>query len=158
MFDIGWSELLVLGVVTLVLVGPKELPGFLRMIGRYLGVIRRHANEFRAVFDQAMREAEMDSLKDEMRNIGDGVKKTFDDAARSVDDAKVAMRVDLNTNKAVQPPSPERAPSKAASETHEAASAPATEDAASDGTAAPPVPAARATTPVPAAQPSKDDG
>lgn len=153
MFDIGWSELLVLGVVTLVLVGPKELPGFLRMIGRYLGVIRRHANEFRAVFDQAMREAEMDTLKDEMRNIGDGVKKTLDDATRSVDDAKVAMRVDLNTNKAVQPPSPERAPSKTASEAHDAAAARDDASRAPPAAASSPVPAM---VPVAAAEPSKD--
>ena len=103
MFEISWSEILILGVVTLLLVGPKELPRFLSSLGRHLGVIRKHANEFKAVFEQAMREAEMDSIQKEMRDIGDGVKKSFEDATRSVDSAKAAMRVDLNSNTGVQP-------------------------------------------------------
>lgn len=103
MFEVSWSEILILGVVTLLLVGPKELPRFLSTLGRHLGVIRKHANEFKAVFEQAMREAEMDSIQKEMRDIGDGVKKSFDDATRSVDSAKAAMRVDLNANHVVQP-------------------------------------------------------
>ncbi|AHB48583.1 preprotein translocase subunit TatA [Hyphomicrobium nitrativorans NL23] len=103
MFEVSWSEILILGVVTLLLVGPKELPRFLSSLGRHLGVIRKHANEFKAVFEQAMREAEMDSIKQEIRDIGDGVKKSFDDATRSVDSAKAAMRVDLNANTGVQP-------------------------------------------------------
>ena len=60
MFEISWSELLILGIVTLVFVGPKELPVFLRTLGRYAGVVRRHANEFKSQFDAAMREAELE--------------------------------------------------------------------------------------------------
>ena len=60
MFEISWSELLILAIVTLVFVGPKELPVFLRTLGRYAGVVRRHANEFKSQFDAAMREAELD--------------------------------------------------------------------------------------------------
>ena len=67
MFDISWSELLILGLVTLIFVGPKELPRFLGQLGRYAGVVRRHANEFRAVFEQAMREAEGRALSNELR-------------------------------------------------------------------------------------------
>ncbi len=69
MFEIGWSELLILAVVTLLFVGPKELPVFLRTIGRYAGVLRRHASEFRAQFDAAMREAELDAMKEEMQKM-----------------------------------------------------------------------------------------
>ncbi len=117
MFEISWSELLILGVVTLLLVGPKDLPQFLRMIGRHLAVVRSHANEFRAVFDQAMKEAELDSLQKDIRDIRDGVKGSLDEATRSVDDAKAAMRVDLNTNKAVErggPTAPSQTPTEAA--------------------------------------------
>ena len=103
MFEVSWSEILILGVVTLLLVGPKELPRFLSTLGRHLGVIRKHANEFKAVFEQAMREAEMDSIQKEVREIGEGVKKSFDDATRAVDSTKAAMRVDLNANHVVQP-------------------------------------------------------
>ena len=94
MFDVSWSELLILGLVTLIFVGPKELPRFLNTLGRYLGVVRRQANEFRSVFEQAMREAEMDEIQKEMRAVSDGVKASLDEATRSVDSVKQAARVD----------------------------------------------------------------
>ena len=70
MFDIGWSELLVIGVVALIAIGPKELPGVLRMVGQWMGKARRMASEFQGQFQEAMREAEMADLKksfDEVR-------------------------------------------------------------------------------------------
>ncbi len=60
MFDVSWSELLILAIVALIFVGPKELPRLLNTLGRYAGVVRRHANEFRSYFEQAMREAELE--------------------------------------------------------------------------------------------------
>ena len=63
MFDIGWSELLVIGVVALIAIGPKELPGVLRSVGQWMGKIRRMASEFQGQFQEAMREAEMADLK-----------------------------------------------------------------------------------------------
>ena len=56
MFDLTSSKLLILAVVALIVVGPKDFPALLRTIGRYMGMIRRQANEFRAQFDEAMRE------------------------------------------------------------------------------------------------------
>lgn len=94
MFDVSWSELLILGLVTLIFVGPKELPRFLNTLGRYLGVVRRQANEFRSVFEQALREAEMDEIQKEMRAVSDGVKASLDEATRSVDSVKQASRVE----------------------------------------------------------------
>ncbi|MFN0217453.1 MAG: Sec-independent protein translocase protein TatB [Hyphomicrobium sp.] len=66
MFEISWSELLILGIVTLIFVGPKELPVFLRTLGRYAGAMKRHASEFRAQFDAAMREAELETMQKEV--------------------------------------------------------------------------------------------
>jgi sec-independent protein translocase protein TatB len=63
MFDITSSKLLILAIVALIVVGPKDLPILLRTVGKYLGVIRRQAAEFRQQFDEAMREAELDHLK-----------------------------------------------------------------------------------------------
>ena len=63
MFDIGWSELVVIAVVALIAIGPKELPGVLRTVGQYMGKIRRMASEFQGQFQEAMREAEMADLK-----------------------------------------------------------------------------------------------
>ena len=59
MFDITSSKLLILGIVALLVIGPKDLPALLRTIGKYMGIIKRQAAEFRAQFDEAMRESEL---------------------------------------------------------------------------------------------------
>jgi sec-independent protein translocase protein TatB len=69
MFGIGWSEFVVIGVVALIAIGPKELPGVLRMVGQSLGKIRRMANEFQGQFQEAMREAEMADVKKEIEDL-----------------------------------------------------------------------------------------
>ena len=58
MFDVGWSEILVIAVVAIIVVGPKDLPRMLRTFGRTMGQVRRTANEFRRQFDDALRDAE----------------------------------------------------------------------------------------------------
>jgi sec-independent protein translocase protein TatB len=75
MFDIGWSEFLVIAVVALIAIGPKELPGVLRMVGQWIGKARRMASEFQGQFQEAMREAEMADLKksfDEVKEAATG--------------------------------------------------------------------------------------
>jgi sec-independent protein translocase protein TatB len=74
MFDIGWSELVVIGVVALIVIGPKELPAVLRAIGHWTTKIRRMAGEFQSQFQEAMREAEMSDLKKQVDGLGDAVK------------------------------------------------------------------------------------
>lgn len=69
MFDIGWGELLVIGVVALIAIGPKELPSVLRTVGQWMGKIRRMASEFQGQFQEAMREAEMADLKKQVDDI-----------------------------------------------------------------------------------------
>jgi sec-independent protein translocase protein TatB len=78
MFDIGWSELVLIAVVALIAIGPKELPGVLRMVGQWMGKARRMAAEFQGQFREAMREAEMADLKksfDEVREAASGFTK-----------------------------------------------------------------------------------
>jgi sec-independent protein translocase protein TatB len=75
MFDIGWSELVVIAVVALIAIGPKELPAVLRTVGQYMRKIRGMASEFQGQFQDAMREAEMADLKksvDEMTDVAKG--------------------------------------------------------------------------------------
>jgi sec-independent protein translocase protein TatB len=71
MFDIGWSELVVIAVVALIAIGPKELPGVLRMVGQWMGKARKMASEFQGQFNEAMREAEMADLKKSFDDIKD---------------------------------------------------------------------------------------
>jgi sec-independent protein translocase protein TatB len=63
MFDIGWGELVVIGIVALIAIGPKELPGVLRTLGQTMAKMRRMAAEFQGQFQEALREAEMADLK-----------------------------------------------------------------------------------------------
>jgi sec-independent protein translocase protein TatB len=81
MFDIGWGELLVIGVVALIVIGPKELPAVLRAVGQWTGKIRRMASEFQGQFQEALREAEMSDLKKQVDELGDaarGMTSQFD--------------------------------------------------------------------------------
>ena len=75
MFDIGWSEFALIAVVALIAIGPKELPGVLRMVGQWIGKARKMATEFQGQFQEAMREAEMSDLKksfDEVKEAASG--------------------------------------------------------------------------------------
>ncbi|PWW04198.1 sec-independent protein translocase protein TatB [Hoeflea marina] len=63
MFDVGWPELLVIAIVLIVVVGPKDLPPMLRAFGRTTKKLRGMANEFRGQFDEVLREAELDDVK-----------------------------------------------------------------------------------------------
>ena len=71
MFDMSWSELLIIGVVALIAIGPKELPGVLRAAGQWMGKIRRMATEFQGQFQEAMREAEMADIKKQVDELSD---------------------------------------------------------------------------------------
>jgi sec-independent protein translocase protein TatB len=76
MFDIGWSELMVIAVVALIAIGPKELPGVLRSVGQWIGKARKMAAEFQGQFQEAMREAEMADIKksfDEVKDAATGL-------------------------------------------------------------------------------------
>jgi sec-independent protein translocase protein TatB len=72
MFDIGWGELVVIGVVALIAIGPKELPGALRTLGQWMGKVRRMAAEFQNQFQEAMREAEMADIKKQVDALTSG--------------------------------------------------------------------------------------
>ncbi len=87
MFEISWSELLILGIVTLIFVGPKELPVFLRTLGKYAGSLRRQANEFKSHFDSAMREAELDTMREEMQAMQTSVNSEIMSAKQVIQQA-----------------------------------------------------------------------
>src|SRR3954453_24178592 len=114
MFDIGWSELVLIGVVALIAIGPKELPGVLRMVGQWMGKARKMAAEFQGQFKEAMREAEMADLKksfDEVKEAASGF--AGNNLMTSLQkDVSHALRVDAldkpaetSTSTAVQTPS-----------------------------------------------------
>lgn len=69
MFDIGWSELLVIGVVAIVVVGPKELPRLMRTFGHYTGKVRAMARDFQRQFEEAVRDTEIDEVRKAMQEF-----------------------------------------------------------------------------------------
>ncbi len=87
MFDIGWSEILVIAVVAIVVVGPKELPRMLRTFGKTMGTVRRTANDFKRQFDQALREAEREADLSDTRKELQGIARMdpIGDAKKSLD-------------------------------------------------------------------------
>ncbi|MGB9368917.1 MAG: Sec-independent protein translocase protein TatB [Xanthobacteraceae bacterium] len=78
MFDISWGKLVIIGVVALLVIGPKELPAVLRQLGQWMTKIRRMAAEFQGQFQDAMREAEMADLKKQFDDTTSSIKSTFD--------------------------------------------------------------------------------
>jgi sec-independent protein translocase protein TatB len=70
MFEIGWSELLLVAVVAIVVIGPKDLPRALRVLGQWTGRVKRMAREFQNQFNEAIREAELDSVQRDIEEIG----------------------------------------------------------------------------------------
>ena len=109
MFDIGWSEFVLIAVVALIAIGPKELPGVLRMVGQWMGKARRMAAEFQGQFQEAMREAEMADLKksfDEVKEAATGF--TSGNLMTSLEkDVSNALRIDDVDKSAVIDPTPE---------------------------------------------------
>ncbi len=159
MFDIAWSEFMLIGAVALVVIGPKDLPKAMRTVGQAVGKIRRMASEFQGQFNDAMREAELHDLKKQVEDVGGTVSSAMntdfkpiempastglDDAALKEAEAKLA---------ALPPPDPlppvEITPAQIVSA--EIASA----EAAPVAQAAAPEPAAEPSEPVPVKTPRK---
>jgi sec-independent protein translocase protein TatB len=69
MFDIGWSELLVIAVVLIVVVGPKDLPPMIRAFGKTMAGLRKMAGDFRTQFDEALKEADMDDVRQTISDV-----------------------------------------------------------------------------------------
>ncbi len=83
MLDIGWSELLVVGVLALLVVGPRELPRLMRTVGQWAGKARSLAREFQRNMDDVAREADLKELTD-ARSMLDEVRSIKRDAERGL--------------------------------------------------------------------------
>ena len=128
MFNLGWGELVVIGIVALIAIGPKELPTVLRTLGQWMGKVRRMANEFQDQFQEALREAEFADLKKHADDISSSVaelstvdpiadaqkdiERAFEetpaaDAASSAENSVPAALPEPPTARAINVPAPE---------------------------------------------------
>ena len=69
MLDIGWSELFIIAVVAIVIIGPKDLPKTLRMVGKWVAKARATAREFQSSVDEMIAQSELDELRNEANSI-----------------------------------------------------------------------------------------
>jgi sec-independent protein translocase protein TatB len=84
MFDLTSGKLLLLGIVALIVLGPKDFPVLLRTIGKYMGIIKRQADEFRAQFDEAIRESEFDQIKKDVEGLGQDLNQTMQETQQTI--------------------------------------------------------------------------
>jgi sec-independent protein translocase protein TatB len=86
-FDLGWSKLIIIAMLAIVVVGPKDLPALLRTIGKFVGQIRRQADEFRRQFDEAMKDTELDQIRKDVEDIKRTATESVRDIERSAEDS-----------------------------------------------------------------------
>lgn len=105
MFEIAWTEILVIVVIALLVVGPKELPGMLRAFGRTIGTVRRTAREFQTTFNDALREAERQAKLDEVKRDLESVRSIDPtaDVRKGLDEAKSALDKKVDDKPAPRP-------------------------------------------------------
>ncbi len=109
---LGFSEILVLGVIALLVVGPKDLPLMLRKLGRQMARLRGLAAEFRSGFDELARQAELDELKKEVEALRRG--QVFTDiemeAMRTLDPIPPTITPPIEAGDPTPPPAPPETP------------------------------------------------
>lgn len=109
MFDIGWSEMLIIGVVTLVVLGPKELPHALKAVSHWMRAARKLGAEFQSGVNEIVRDAELEDAKRELQKISshaisDNIEKAIDPSG----DLKKAINEPVTETKAaLSEPEPE---------------------------------------------------
>jgi sec-independent protein translocase protein TatB len=91
MFDIGWSEMLIIGVVALVVIGPKELPGALRTFAYWMKQARKLAREFQSGVDEMIRQAELDEAKQAVEEARRKINSDIEAAVDPTGEVKQAL-------------------------------------------------------------------
>ena len=79
MFDIGWTEILILAVVSLFVIGPKDIPKFLGYIGRLIGKVRGITSDFRETVDDAIKNSELEEVRKEISFTDPELSKNFNE-------------------------------------------------------------------------------
>lgn len=114
MFDIGWSELLVVGIVALVVIGPKDLPKVFRAIGSMMSKVRSMAADFQGQFQDAMRDAELADLKKQAQDLAstatnaiqNPVQSIESELQKTIDQSAAAPSTSASEDAAIAPPAP----------------------------------------------------
>ncbi len=127
MFDISWTEFLLIGIVALIVIGPKELPAVMRGLGQWTRKIRSLAADFQNQFHEAMREAEMADLKKQVDDVAQDIKQYDPLKDVRADVEAIGKDLDAAPDKSSEEKSPQKELSKEAAPESPAAAAPAKE-------------------------------
>jgi sec-independent protein translocase protein TatB len=112
MFEFDAGKLLIIGIVALIVIGPKELPRVMRQVGQMVGKMRRLAGEFQSQFNAAMREAEFAELKAEAAKLADETK--IDVGFNPMTEMKAGLTEALEAPIDAKPAEPDKAGSNGA--------------------------------------------
>ena len=142
MFDISWSHLMLVAVVALVVIGPKDLPRVLRTVGTWVGRARAVAREFQSSLDQMVREAELEEMRKEVEkatnvNLGHEIERSIDpdrEIERSLAEPTIAPPAQPEPQPQLARPLAQPEPQPAPDDQAEATTAPASEPAVKSGT------------------------
>lgn len=85
MFDLGWTELLVIGIVALIVVGPKDLPGMFRAVGNFVGKAKKMAREFSRAMNEAADEAGVKDVSDTLKKATNPVGSALNEVKKSTE-------------------------------------------------------------------------
>lgn len=109
---IGGFEILLIGIVALLVVGPKDLPLLMRRIGQFVGKARAMANEFRASFDDLARESELEELRKEVKALrtGSGMYALGEEADNAFKDIRKELESPLDIPATTDPVSTDVSP------------------------------------------------
>jgi sec-independent protein translocase protein TatB len=91
MFDFSWGEVLMIGAIALIVIGPKDLPATLRTVGRMIGKIKRMASEFQGQFNEALREADLDKVRKDVEGMNKAASAGFNPVKSIRDEVKGAI-------------------------------------------------------------------
>ena len=106
MFDIGFSEIVVIAVVALIVIGPERLPKTARTLGHLFGRLQRYVNDVKADISREMELDELKRLQNEVKTAAEGIKSTVESAARDVESGAREVESQLNAAAADAPPTP----------------------------------------------------
>ncbi|MBA1156769.1 Sec-independent protein translocase protein TatB [Microvirga mediterraneensis] len=107
MLDMSWGEVMVIGAVALIVIGPKDLPKALRTVGQVTGKLRRMAAEFQGQFNEAMREAELDDVKKQLQGMNDSVSSVGNASFNPIQTIRDELKTSIEAPVSPDPKAPE---------------------------------------------------
>lgn len=110
MFDIAWSELALIGAVALVVIGPKDLPKVMRVMGQWTRKARLLAGEFQHNFDEMVRQAELDEVRRQVQSANPAAFKAKVENMIDAQGIENALRIDPERSAAATRPAADAAP------------------------------------------------